>query len=80
MRINCKVILQIVEIEYRYIRNDGRQIYINNYINTKISIDITSVGLASARPNYTSDTLNCREFLAQLGVTYMYMYMNALHA
>ena len=43
-------ILHIVEIEDRYIRNDGRQIYTYIY-KQKISIDITCVGLASARPN-----------------------------
>ena len=42
-------ILSIVEIEDRYIRNDGRTADI---YKQKISIDITCVGLASARPNY----------------------------
>ena len=42
-------ILSIVEIEDRYIRNDGRTADI---YKRKISIDITCVGLASARPNY----------------------------
>ena len=53
-------ILHIIEIEDGYIRNDGRQIYTYIYIyiyihiyiyKRKISIDITCVGLASARPN-----------------------------
>ena len=43
-------ILHIVEIEDGYIRNDGRQIYTYIY-KRKISIEITCVGLASARPN-----------------------------
>ena len=51
MRIT-EEILHIVEIEDRYIRNDGRQIYIYIYIyKRKISIDITCVGLALAHPN-----------------------------
>ena len=46
-------ILHIVEIEDRYIRNDGRTYVRQIYIyKRKISIDITCVGLASARPNY----------------------------
>ena len=50
-------ILQIVEIEDRYIiRNDGQQIYICTY-KQKILIDITCVGLALARPSDITEPL-----------------------
>ena len=60
MRINCSIeILQIVEIEeetyYTECQTTDIYIYIY-YINGKISIDITCVGLTPAPPNYIVST------------------------
>ena len=66
--MNCSH-LQIVEIENKYIRNDVRQIYTYVYINRKISIEFTCVGLASAHPNNQNCSQKRRRYTFVLLIT-----------